>query len=76
MEKHHSKTDNRPDNLLSPEQVANMLSVSAFTIRRWIRNEQLEAIRIGPKLIRIPGHAVHALLEGLENGTAKRGNAL
>jgi excisionase family DNA binding protein len=37
----------------TPGQVAEMLQVSPATVRRWIREGQLPAQRVGPRLYRI-----------------------
>lgn len=63
MEKFEPSNTTQSNTLLSPEQVANILGISSFTVRRWIRNERLEAIRIGPKMLRIPDYAVLAILK-------------
>jgi len=39
---------------ISLQEAARILSLSESTIRRLIRHGQLEAIRLGPRLLRIP----------------------
>ena len=60
----------------SPKEVAALLGMSAITIRQWIREGRLIGKKIGPKLIRVPGHAVNAMLDGLGGENAKRGDFL
>lgn len=47
-------TDRKGDGgaLMSPEEVAEQLSVSAGAVRQWVRTEKLQSVRAG-KLIRI-----------------------
>jgi excisionase family DNA binding protein len=40
-------------NLLTIEEVARIFRVTPRTIRSWIDQGKLEAVRLGPKLIRI-----------------------
>lgn len=42
-----SKSTSETVNLLTPEEVAERLKVSIFTIRRWIHQGELPAYRIG-----------------------------
>jgi excisionase family DNA binding protein len=32
---------------LTPQEVSNLLRVSVYTVRRWIKNEELPAYKIG-----------------------------
>lgn len=48
--------------LFSPGEVAEMLQVSPATVRRWIREGQLPAQRVGPRLYRIRKEDVEANL--------------
>jgi excisionase family DNA binding protein len=43
----------RPE-AISLQCAARILSVSESTVRRWIRGGYLEAVRTGPRLLRIP----------------------
>jgi len=49
-----AKSERKKDGgaLMSPEQVAEQLSVSASAVRQWVRTEKLQSFRAG-KLIRI-----------------------
>jgi excisionase family DNA binding protein len=46
-------TQRQPDDLLTPEEVANRYKVSVDTVHRAVRKGALPALRVGPKLIRI-----------------------
>lgn len=48
-----SSSDVRPE-ALSVQDAAVILNVHENTIRNWIREDILVAIRIGPRLLRIP----------------------
>ena len=54
--------------MLTPEEVAASLRVSAETIRRWCRTGEIPAIRIG-RLWRIKQTTLDALLEGRLDAT-------
>lgn len=47
--------------LLTISDVADQLQVSKKTVRRWIADGRLPAIRLGPTLIRIDASSVEAL---------------
>jgi excisionase family DNA binding protein len=49
------------EELLTTEEVANVLRVSRFTVRRWIDRGFLKAVRIG-RTIRITKSSVEHLL--------------
>ncbi len=44
---------NKLDQLLTPAQVAKRLSVSIFTVYRWIKAGKLKAIKFTPRVFRI-----------------------
>lgn len=46
----------------SVNHVADIVGVSTKTVRRWIESGKLIAVRPGPRSMRIPGHAIEAIL--------------
>ena len=46
---------------VSIQRAALLLDVHEDTIRRWIRTGDLEAVRVGPKLLRIPRDVIARL---------------
>ena len=50
-----------PDRLLSVREAAEVLSCHPVTIRRLIAAGQLPAVRLGPRLLRVPAKAICAL---------------
>ena len=50
------------DKLLSPGEVANVLSVSRWTIYHWISSRQIRSVKIG-RLVRIPSSEIARLIE-------------
>jgi len=53
--------DDSPD-ILTTEEVANVLRVSASTVVRWATDEGLSCIQVGPRLHRFPKWAVKEFL--------------
>lgn len=49
--------------LLRPEEVAAILSVSKWTIYRWVDEGRLRATKVGPGCLRIFMDSVEALVE-------------
>lgn len=52
-----------PGELMTITQTAAILGVNPFTIRRWIKNGKLEAMRIGEKLLKIKAETIAKFLE-------------
>jgi excisionase family DNA binding protein len=50
--------------LYSVAEAADELNVSTKTIRRYISQGHLTAIRVGPRLLRIPAASLACLLDG------------
>ena len=51
-----------PASFYTAQQVADLLGVTSKTVRTWINNGQLIAVRPGPRSTRIPGHVVANLI--------------
>ena len=62
----------RPEGV-SVKTVAELLEVHEMTVRRWIRYGYIEAVRVGPWLIRIPVTEIARLrtlrLQAADNAT-------
>lgn len=52
--------------VLTPTQVAKILSVSVATVYKLIAEGEIKAVRIGPKLLRIEKHQLDHFLKGQE----------
>jgi excisionase family DNA binding protein len=50
--------------VLTPNEVAKMLSVSLATVYKLIAEDQIKAVRIGPKLLRIEKRQLENYLKG------------
>ena len=62
---------NAPDQeLFTAAQVARRWGVSLRTIRTMVATHELDAVRIGRRLVRIPATAVHALERPYADGPA------
>ena len=48
--------------LLTIQEVAEILSVGERTVRRWIAEGELDALRVGPRNVRIPVASVERLV--------------
>lgn len=48
---------------LSIAQTADALGVSERSVRRWIDAGRITAVRIGPKLLRVPAESLAAFIE-------------
>lgn len=49
--------------LLRPEEAANFLCVSKWTIYRWIEEGRLRATKVGPGALRIFSESIEELVE-------------
>jgi len=45
------RVDEQP--FLTPQEVSDLLQISVQTVRRWIREENLPAYKVGPRMWRI-----------------------
>ncbi|MBI5749787.1 MAG: helix-turn-helix domain-containing protein [Nitrospinae bacterium] len=60
--------------LLRPEEAANFLSVSKWTIYRWIEEGRLKATKVGPGCLRIFSESIEELVE--KNTISSIGNSM
>lgn len=51
-----------PARFYTAQQVADLVGVTSKTVRTWINNGQLIAVRPGPRSTRISGHVVATLI--------------
>lgn len=58
------------DKLYTADQAAELLGVSPWTIRRWVREGQLRAFRVG-RLVRIAASDMDAMLTTVEPKTVE-----
>lgn len=54
---------------VSPKVAADRLGISVDTVLRWVREGRLEALRCGPKFVRLPWEGT---LEALKVGSAQK----
>ena len=56
-------------NLLTPEEAATRLGVSVATLNRRVATRELNALRLGPRLVRFEEEEIQRLLEASRKGT-------
>jgi excisionase family DNA binding protein len=56
-----SSTEEQP--FLTPQEVSDLLQVSVQTVRRWIKEEDLPAYKVGPRMWRIRKMDLNTWLE-------------
>lgn len=56
-----------PKNLLTPEQVAERLQISVFTLKDYLRKGKIKGIKVGNRW-RIKEEALEAFIEDQEKG--------
>ncbi len=62
--------EKQPEKLLKPEDVAERLNVTAFTVREWLRNGKLKGIRLAGKVWRVrPSDLEEFLAAGEKSAT-------
>ena len=63
-------TQSHSGQLLTVHQAADALAVSPNTVRNLIRSDELPAVRVGPRLVRIKQGDLDAFLKPYEGGQA------
>ncbi len=61
-------TDQREDRLLTVDDAAALLQVSADLVRRWVQADQVPFIRLGHRTIRFRRSSLEAWLADRERG--------
>ncbi len=64
------RTESRLPELLGLQEVANYLDVDYRTIRRWVASGRLNAVRVGPRLLKVSAADVEKLIRPV-GGNAK-----
>lgn len=54
--------DGAANRLLTAKEVAAKLGVSAYTVKRWVKMETLQAVRIGSQILRFEPETVNRWL--------------
>jgi excisionase family DNA binding protein len=62
-----------PDRLLTPEQVADRLSLSVLTVRAWLRSGRLPGVKPGGRVWRVRESDLDAYIRGLSRGDGGSG---
>jgi excisionase family DNA binding protein len=63
-----------PERLLTPEQVAERLSLSVLTVRAWLRSGRLPGVKPGGKVWRVREADLDEYIRGLSQGNGSRGD--
>ncbi|CCK59355.1 helix-turn-helix transcriptional regulator [Mycobacterium canetti] len=64
------KTPTHHPDLIGLSEAAERCGVCYRTIRRWIAHGDLDAVRVGPRLIKVDAAAVDALMQPVGGGAA------
>jgi excisionase family DNA binding protein len=60
------------ESFLTPQEVSDLLQVSVQTVRRWIKDEELPAYKVGPRMWRIRKVDLDTWLEQQRSTNAAR----
>ena len=63
-----------PERLLTPEQVAERLSLSVLTVRAWLRSGRLPGVKPGGKVWRVREADLDEYIRSLSQGDGGRGD--
>jgi excisionase family DNA binding protein len=55
------------DTLLTPEEVAERLSISVYTVKDWLRAGKIRGVKVSPRLWRVRESDLQAFIESLGN---------
>lgn len=65
-----NRRERRHPELIGLQEAADALDVSYRTIRRWVADGQLNAVRVGPRLLKVEAAAVESLMRPVGGGAA------
>jgi excisionase family DNA binding protein len=63
MAKPPNRRERRHPELISLQEAADFCNVSYRTTRRWVANGQLNAVRVGPRLLKVDANELAAFLK-------------
>ncbi len=55
------------DTLLTPEEVAERLSISVYTVKDWLRAGRIKGVKVSPRLWRIKETDLQAFIDSLDD---------
>lgn len=60
--------DTKPQTYYTTEEVADMLKVNTESVRRWVRDGKLRAVKLSGKFIRISQEDLNSFVEAMRGG--------
>jgi excisionase family DNA binding protein len=63
-----------PERLLTPDQVADRLSLSVLTVRAWLRSGKLPGVKPGGRVWRVREYDLDEYIRGLSRGNGADGS--
>ena len=63
-----NRRERRHPELIGLQQAADRCGVSYRTVRRWVADGRLNAVRVGPRLLKVNPEHVEALLQPVGGG--------
>ena len=52
-----------PEQLLSVEETASLLSISTWTVRAWVRSGRLSSVKLGARVL-LPASEIQRVIDG------------
>lgn len=59
---HRNRSERRHPELIGLQEAADVCDVSYRTLRRWIAEGRIDAVRVGPRLLKVDAAALDALM--------------
>lgn len=63
-----NRRERRHPELIGLQEAADQCDVSYRTVRRWVAEGRLNAVRVGPRLLKVDAAAVAALMQPVGGG--------